>query len=68
MHVQPSLARWQQCLLQPHPVPYRPLCCFAYMLLLLLLPCRFSFSWNRILPQGGKGTPVNPAGVKFYRE
>jgi beta-glucosidase len=28
--------------------------------------CRFSFSWNRILPQGGKGTPVNPEGIAFY--
>ncbi|WIA44472.1 hypothetical protein OEZ86_007218 [Tetradesmus obliquus] len=27
---------------------------------------RFSFSWNRILPQGGKGTPVNPEGIAFY--
>ena len=27
---------------------------------------RFSFSWNRILPQGGRGTPVNPEGVAFY--
>lgn len=35
----------------------------------LLFPvCRFSFSWNRILPEGGKGTPVNPAGIKFYSE
>lgn len=32
------------------------------------LPPRFSFSWNRILPQGGKGTPVNPEGIKFYNE
>jgi beta-glucosidase len=28
--------------------------------------CRFSFSWNRILPEGGKGTPVNPEGIAFY--
>ena len=27
---------------------------------------RFSFSWTRILPQGGAGTPVNQAGVDFY--
>jgi len=27
---------------------------------------RFSLSWPRILPQGGKGTKVNPAGIWFY--
>lgn len=29
---------------------------------------RFSFSWNRLLPQGGRGTPVNPEGVAFYND
>eukprot|EP00878_Enallax_costatus_P009751 GHUV01010184.1.p1 GENE.GHUV01010184.1~~GHUV01010184.1.p1 ORF type:complete len:541 (+),score=93.23 GHUV01010184.1:583-2205(+) len=29
---------------------------------------RFSFSWNRILPEGGKGTPVNPKGIDFYNK
>eukprot|EP00877_Chromochloris_zofingiensis_P008884 jgi/Chrzof1/4249/Cz14g04230.t1 len=27
---------------------------------------RFSFSWNRIVPQGFANTPVNDAGVAFY--
>lgn len=27
---------------------------------------RFSFSWSRILPQGGEGTEVNLEGVGFY--
>jgi len=27
---------------------------------------RLSLSWPRILPDGGRGTHVNKAGVKFY--
>ncbi|GBF87897.1 glycoside hydrolase family 1 [Raphidocelis subcapitata] len=27
---------------------------------------RFSISWNRVLPGGGRGSAVNPAGVDFY--
>ncbi|KAI8472243.1 MAG: beta-glucosidase 1A [Monoraphidium minutum] len=27
---------------------------------------RFSFSWSRILPQGGRGTAVNEEGAAFY--
>lgn len=28
---------------------------------------RFSFSWSRIIPLGGRGDPINPEGVAFYR-
>ena len=27
---------------------------------------RFSLSWSRIIPLGGKGDPVNEAGLKYY--
>ena len=27
---------------------------------------RFSIAWTRILPQGARGTPVNPEGIAFY--
>lgn len=29
---------------------------------------RFSISWSRLIPQGGRDDPVNEAGVKFYNE
>ncbi|KAK7184545.1 Beta-glucosidase 1B 3 [Paraphaeosphaeria sporulosa] len=29
---------------------------------------RFSLSWSRIIPLGGKDDPVNEAGIKFYSE
>lgn len=32
-----------------------------------LLP-RLSLSWNRIIPGGFKGSPVNPEGIKFYKQ
>lgn len=28
---------------------------------------RFSLSWSRIIPQGGRNDKVNPEGVAFYR-
>uniref|UniRef100_A0A0W0F186 beta-glucosidase n=1 Tax=Moniliophthora roreri TaxID=221103 RepID=A0A0W0F186_MONRR len=28
---------------------------------------RFSISWSRIIPLGGKDDPVNPEGIRFYR-
>lgn len=28
---------------------------------------RFSLSWSRIIPQGGRSDKVNPEGVVFYR-
>ena len=27
---------------------------------------RFSISWSRVIPKGGKDDPVNPLGVKYY--
>ncbi|KAJ9110602.1 hypothetical protein QFC22_006701 [Naganishia vaughanmartiniae] len=29
---------------------------------------RMSLSWSRIIPQGGKGDPINKEGVQFYRK
>lgn len=29
---------------------------------------RFSFSWSRIIPLGGRNDPVNPLGIKFYSD
>ena len=29
---------------------------------------RFSFSWPRIIPKGGKDDPVNEKGIKFYND
>lgn len=29
---------------------------------------RFSFSWSRIIPLGGRDDPVNPLGIKFYSD
>ncbi|KAF8876839.1 beta-glucosidase 1B [Infundibulicybe gibba] len=29
---------------------------------------RFSISWSRIIPMGGRNDPVNPKGVKFYSD
>ncbi|KAG6840146.1 hypothetical protein C0991_008583 [Blastosporella zonata] len=29
---------------------------------------RLSISWSRIIPAGGRNDPVNPEGVKFYRD
>ncbi|KAG6833034.1 Beta-glucosidase 1A [Tephrocybe sp. NHM501043] len=29
---------------------------------------RFSLSWPRIIPNGGRNDPVNDEGVKFYRD
>eukprot|EP00775_Hariotina_reticulata_P011794 gene11794-11939_t len=29
---------------------------------------RLSLSWNRIIPGGFKGSPVNPEGIKFYKQ
>ncbi|CDK28778.1 unnamed protein product [Kuraishia capsulata CBS 1993] len=28
---------------------------------------RFSLSWSRIIPKGGRDDPVNPEGIAFYR-
>lgn len=28
---------------------------------------RFSISWSRVIPLGGRGDPVNPEGLAFYR-
>jgi beta-glucosidase len=27
---------------------------------------RFSLSWSRIIPLGGRNDPVNPKGIEFY--
>lgn len=27
---------------------------------------RFSLSWSRIIPLGGRDDPVNPKGIEFY--
>ena len=27
---------------------------------------RFSISWSRVIPKGGKDDPVNPLGIKYY--
>ncbi len=32
-----------------------------------ILFARLSLSWSRILPQGGRGTPINWAGLAFYK-
>ena len=29
---------------------------------------RFSISWSRIIPLGGRNDPVNEAGIKFYSD
>jgi beta-glucosidase len=29
---------------------------------------RFSLSWSRIIPLGGRDDPVNPEGVAFYNQ
>ncbi|KAF8064822.1 beta-glucosidase [Lyophyllum atratum] len=29
---------------------------------------RFSLSWSRIIPLGGRDDPINPVGVKFYSD
>ncbi|KDQ32486.1 glycoside hydrolase family 1 protein [Pleurotus ostreatus PC15] len=29
---------------------------------------RFSLSWSRIIPLGGRNDPVNPQGIKFYSD
>ena len=29
---------------------------------------RFSISWTRIIPLGGRGDPINPKGIKFYSD
>ena len=29
---------------------------------------RFSISWARVRPLGGKGDPVNEAGIKYYSD
>lgn len=29
---------------------------------------RFSLSWSRIIPLGGRDDPVNPAGIKWYSD
>lgn len=29
---------------------------------------RFSISWPRIIPLGGRNDPINPKGVKFYSD
>jgi beta-glucosidase/6-phospho-beta-glucosidase/beta-galactosidase len=29
---------------------------------------RLSLSWTRIIPGGFKGSPVNPEGIKFYKQ
>ncbi|KAG6864603.1 Beta-glucosidase 1B [Blastosporella zonata] len=29
---------------------------------------RFSISWSRIIPLGGRADPVNPEGIKFYSD
>lgn len=27
---------------------------------------RFSISWSRIIPLGGRNDPINPKGIEFY--
>jgi beta-glucosidase len=29
---------------------------------------RFSISWSRVIPLGGRDDPVNPLGIKFYSD
>ncbi|KAG7562366.1 hypothetical protein FFLO_02146 [Filobasidium floriforme] len=29
---------------------------------------RFSISWSRLIPQGGKDDPINPAGIAYYNK
>ena len=29
---------------------------------------RFSISWSRVIPVGGRNDPVNPAGIAFYKK
>ena len=29
---------------------------------------RFSISWSRIIPLGGRDDPTNPEGIKFYSD
>ena len=29
---------------------------------------RFSISWSRVIPLGGRDDPVNEVGIKFYRD
>jgi beta-glucosidase len=29
---------------------------------------RFSISWSRIIPLGGRNDPVNPKGIKWYSD
>ena len=29
---------------------------------------RFSLSWSRIIPLGGRNDPVNPQGIEFYNK
>lgn len=29
---------------------------------------RFSISWSRIIPLGGRNDPINPEGTKFYSD
>lgn len=29
---------------------------------------RFSISWSRIIPLGGRDDPINPLGIKFYSD
>jgi beta-glucosidase len=29
---------------------------------------RFSLSWSRIIPLGGRNDPVNEKGIKFYSD
>ena len=29
---------------------------------------RFSISWSRVIPLGGRNDPVNEAGIKFYSD
>jgi beta-glucosidase len=29
---------------------------------------RFSISWSRIIPLGGRNDPINPAGIQFYSD
>ncbi|KAF8062721.1 hypothetical protein HT031_004051 [Scenedesmus sp. PABB004] len=40
----------------------------ALMQTLGLRHLRLSLSWPRLLPRGAAGSPVNPAGVKFYTD